>query len=63
MIKFDLMKEKPKLDIPTLNFIWDGLWRENACNNRSNKVKEGRHTANVHTMEYLEKLTNDQERQ
>ena len=34
--KFDLMKEKPALDIPTLNYVWDYLWRMNACNSRKN---------------------------
>ena len=28
-MKFDLMREKPKLDIPTLNWVWDELWRRN----------------------------------
>jgi len=27
MAKLDLMKEKPTLDIPTLNWLWDRLWR------------------------------------
>lgn len=36
MNEFDLMKEKPVLDIPTLNFIWDMLKRSNLCNQRKN---------------------------
>lgn len=27
VVKFDLMRDKPKLDLPTLNFMWDELWR------------------------------------
>jgi hypothetical protein len=28
---FDLMKKRPTLDIATLNYIWDTLWRQEAC--------------------------------
>lgn len=31
-MKFDLMREKPaELDIPTLNWVWDELWRRNTA--------------------------------
>ena len=26
--QFDLMQDKPKLDMPTLNFIWDRIMRK-----------------------------------
>jgi hypothetical protein len=30
-MKLDLMKEKPAIDAPTLNWVWDRLWRRHAC--------------------------------
>lgn len=30
-MKLDLMKEKPAIDVPTLNWVWDRLWRRHAC--------------------------------
>jgi hypothetical protein len=30
-MKFDLMKDKPRVDVPTLNWVWDTLWRRHAC--------------------------------
>ena len=36
---FDLMKDKPHLDIPTLNWLWDSLWRCNAANRPANAAQ------------------------
>lgn len=30
-MKMDLLKDKPKIDVPTLNWVWDRLWRRHAC--------------------------------
>jgi len=40
MKMFDLMKAKPTLDIPTLNWLWDRLWRLNTSTRATNA--EGR---------------------
>ena len=34
--RFDLVKEKPSLDIPTLNYVWDWIWRMNAVDKPTN---------------------------
>ena len=36
---FDLMDAKPRIDIPTLNYVWDLIWRMNAVRKPKN-VKE-----------------------
>ena len=33
---FDLLREKPVLDIPTLNYVWDWVWRMNALDKPTN---------------------------
>ncbi|MCK9569039.1 hypothetical protein M0R72_08865 [Candidatus Pacearchaeota archaeon] len=34
---FDLMKDKPALDVPTLNWVWDSLWRRRQSNFQKNE--------------------------
>ena len=38
---FDLMKEKPSLDIPTLNFVWDWIWRKDFISKPTNERSRG----------------------
>lgn len=35
--RFDLVKDKPALDIPTLNYVWDWVWRMNAVDKPKNE--------------------------
>lgn len=56
MQKFELMKEKPELDTATLNYIWDILWRKNACNPLKNADQRSKWWENKKTMELLEEL-------
>lgn len=56
MYKFDLMKEKPQLDINTLNYIWDLLWRDNAVNNCGNIEKRAIYKKQSYLMQTLEEL-------
>jgi hypothetical protein len=58
MPKFDLMRDKPELDIPTLNYIWDRLWRHNACVNigRINDDKRSRSAELIATLRILEEM-------
>lgn len=51
-IKFDLMKEKPQLDIPTLNWAWDWIWRRNSLIKPTNERKRGQ----KQEMEYISGL-------
>jgi len=56
--KLDLMNDKPVLDIPTLNFIWDRLWRHNACMNigRMNDDKRSRSAELIATLRILQEM-------
>jgi hypothetical protein len=58
-VEFDLMGEKPKLDIPTLNFIWDELWRLDFVDKPKNEHKRGEHAARLKIMERLQELANE----
>jgi hypothetical protein len=51
---FDLMKDKPKLDIPTLNYVWDWIWRMNAVNKATNEHKRGEQAARANILQLLE---------
>lgn len=53
------MREKPKLDIPTLNFIWDELWRLDFVDKPTNERKRGEHTARLKIMERLQELAKE----
>ena len=51
---FDLMKDKPVLDAPTLNWVWDSLWRLNACNRGENADRRAKKRAFEYVMGWLE---------
>lgn len=53
-IKFDLMKDNPELDLKTLNFVWDRLWRSNACNKRKNAEQRTEYRTMERIMTMLE---------
>ena len=57
-MKFDLMKEKPELDTPTLNYVWDYLWRKNACNRGENADRRSRALEQQSIMLMLQELAN-----
>ena len=63
MENFDLMKDKPKLDIPTLNYVWDRLWRYNACVNigRMNDDKRSRSAELIATLQKLEEMASTEQ--
>jgi hypothetical protein len=52
--KFDLLKDKPELDIPTLNYVWDMLWRRNAANSRKNTEQRIRCNEREYIMKMIE---------
>lgn len=57
---FNLMKNKPNLDEDTLNYIWDILWRFNACNDKSNEMKRVQCDERSHIMDILQTLANNE---
>ena len=61
MANFDLMKNKPALDIPTLNFVWDTLWRSNAANKPINAEQRARSSERAGIMRRLQELADEVE--
>lgn len=59
---FDLMLNKPKLDIPTLNFVWDTIWRMNAVRDATNERKRCERSARAGILQMLEDMA-DREQQ
>ena len=51
---FDLMRDKPKLDILTLNYVWDAIWRMNTVSEATNERKRGEQTARANILQMLE---------
>ena len=53
---FDLMKDNPPLDVPTLNWIWDTLWRREACSRvgRQNNDRRSRAREDIKIMAIIE---------
>ena len=54
--KFDLMKDKPALDIPTLNYVWDMLWRRNRASNPKNAYERASKDEQERILKMLESL-------
>jgi hypothetical protein len=50
------MKDKPKLDIPTLNYVWDILWRFKACNLRKNAKERALFAEYERLMKHIKEL-------
>lgn len=59
-MEFDLIKEKPKLDIPTLNYIWDTLCRFNTCNRRKNAEQRAIYSYQIQLMEHINEIANSE---
>mgnify|MGYP001237378367 CR=1 FL=1 len=55
-VNFELMKDKPKLDIPTLNYVWDMLWRFKACNLRKNAKERALFAEYERLMKHIKEL-------
>lgn len=62
-MKFDLMHEKPVIDIPTINYIWDALWRINFCVKPTNADLRARHSERERIMEQLQEMANSKLRE
>lgn len=58
MKKFDLLRELPELDTKTLNYVWDTLWRFNACSRRKNSDERTRCSERERIMKLLEEVAN-----
>lgn len=56
MPAFDLMKDIPPLDVPTLNYVWDWLWRMNACAKPTNERQRARLNQREEIMELLREI-------
>ena len=55
-MKFDLIKELPDLDVKTLNYVWDMLWRFNACSKGKNQDERSRIKEREKIMNHLEEI-------
>jgi hypothetical protein len=53
---FDLMKEKPSLDIPTLNYVWDWVWRMNAVQTPKNANQRARQGEREYILQLLQDM-------
>jgi len=60
-INFELMKDKPKLDIPTLNYVWDILWRFKACNLRKNAKERALFAEYNRLLEFIENMASEED--
>lgn len=60
-INFELMKDKPKLDIPTLNYVWDILWRFKACNLGKNEKQRALFAEYNRLLEFIENMASEED--
>jgi len=55
-VTFNLMQNIPKLDIDTLNYVYDRLWRFNYTNEKKNERQRAVYVERINIMKMLEEL-------